>query len=142
MVIEFFKKGFKTLKFKNKKPSPFGELEEKVMDILWNKGNATVKEINEELSKKGEKYAYTTIMTILDRLYKKGILDRKKEGKGYRYTPKLSREEFEEMVTEKVISEIVKANPSTAVAAFGGVIEELSEEEIKKLKEIIDKKAK
>ncbi len=142
MVMEFFKKGFKTLKFKNKKPSPFGELEEKVMDILWTKGNATVKEINEELSKKGEKYAYTTIMTILDRLYKKGVLDRKKEGKGYRYVPKLSKEQFEEMVTEKVISEIVKANPSTAVAAFGGIIDELNEEEIKKLKEIIDKKAK
>jgi len=142
MVMEFFKKGFKTLKFKNKKPSPFGELEEKVMDILWKRGNATVREINEELSKKGEKYAYTTIMTILDRLYKKGVLDREKEGKGYRYIPKLSKEEFEEMITEKVISEIVKANPSTAVAAFSGIIEELNEEELKKLKEIIDKKAK
>ncbi len=142
MVMEFFKKGFKTLKFKNKKPSPFGELEEKVMEIIWNKGNATVKEVNEQLTRSGEKYAYTTIMTILDRLYKKGILDRKKEGKGYRYFPKISKEEFEEMVTEKVISDIVKANPSTAVAAFSGIIEELSEEELKKLKEMIDKKAK
>ncbi len=142
MVMEFFKKGFKTLKFKDKKPSPFGELEEKVMDILWNKGNATVKEVNEQLSKKGEKYAYTTIMTILDRLYKKGILDREKEGKGYRYFPKISKKEFEEMVTEKVISDILKANPETAVAAFSGIIEELSEDEIKKLKEMIEKKAK
>ena len=142
MVMEFFKKGFKTLKFKNKKPSPFGDLEEKIMEILWEKKEATVRQIKDELSKDKENYAYTTIMTIMDRLYKKGILDRRKEGKGYIYFPRVSKEEFEKLVTEKVISDIVKAHPETAIAAFGGVIEELSEDEIKKLKEMIDKKVK
>jgi len=138
--VEFFKKAFKALKFKQNKPSPFGDLEEKVMDAVWKLGNATVSETREYLGK--DKFAHTTIMTILDRLYKKGILTRKKEGKGYRYYPLMTKEEFEKAVAKKVISDMVKSNPSLALPAFEGVIEELSAEEIEKLKKLIEEKVK
>ena len=136
--MEFFKKAFKALKFKKHKPSPFGDLEEKVMEAIWKLGNATVSETREYLGK--EKFAHTTIMTILDRLYKKGILTREKEGKGYRYYPLMTKEEFEKMVAKKVVSDMVRNNPSLAIPAFEGVIEELSPEEIEKLKKLIEEK--
>lgn len=138
--MEFFKKAFKALKFKQNKPSPFGDLEEKVMEAIWRLGNATVSETREFLSK--DKFAHTTIMTILDRLYKKGILTRKKEGKGYRYYPLITKDEFEKAIAKKVVSDMVKNNPSLAIPAFEGVVEELSPEEIKKLKKIIEEKIK
>ncbi|WP_456383921.1 BlaI/MecI/CopY family transcriptional regulator [Persephonella sp.] len=136
--MEFFKKGFKSLKFKKSRPSPFGELEEKVMDYLWKHGSGTVKEVRSGLGE--NRFAHTTVMTVMDRLYKKGILRRKKEGKGYRYYPVMTRDEFESQVAKKVITDILKNNPSSAVAAFEGVIEELGEEEIRKLKEIIERR--
>lgn len=135
--MEFFKKGFKALKFKRNKPSPFGDLEEKVMEVLWKKGSATVSEVKKALK---DKFAHTTIMTILDRLYKKGILKREKEGKGYRYYPVVSKEEFEKMVAKKVVKDITKTDPSLAIAAFEGIVENLSKEDIEKLKKLIEEK--
>ncbi len=138
-MFEFIKKGLKTLKFKKNKPSPFGELEEKVMEVLWKKGNGTVREVRESLK---EDLAHTTVMTILDRLYKKGYLKREKEGKGYRYFPVVSKEEFEKILTEKVLVELIKSSPEATIAAFEGAVENLSQEEIEKIKEIIEKKVK
>ncbi|NPA52341.1 MAG: BlaI/MecI/CopY family transcriptional regulator [Aquificae bacterium] len=138
--MEFFKKAFKALRFNKNKPTVFGELEEKVINIIWEKKSGTVSEVREILGK--EKFAHTTIMTILDRLYKKGILKREKEGKGYRYFPLITKEEFEREVAKKVIKDIVKGKPDVAIAAFEGVLEELSQEEIKKLKHLIQQKVK
>ncbi|HCB69748.1 MAG TPA: BlaI/MecI/CopY family transcriptional regulator [Persephonella sp.] len=137
MVLEFFKKGFKSLKFKKDRPTPLGDLEEKVMNVLWKIGNGTVREVREQLN---ENLAHTTVMTILDRLYKKGLLKRIKEGKSYRYFPLISKEEFEKKVAEKVITDIIRSHPETAIAAFEGAIEKLSEEEIYHLKKMIEEK--
>ena len=137
-MFEFLKKGLKSLKFKRNKPSPFGELEEKVMEVLWKNGSGTVREVKENLK---EDLAHTTVMTILDRLYKKGYLKRKKEGRGYRYFPVVSKKEFEKIITEKVLKELLKANPEATLAAFEGAVESLSKEEIERLKKIIEKKS-
>ncbi|WP_457626391.1 BlaI/MecI/CopY family transcriptional regulator [Persephonella sp.] len=139
-MIEFFKKGFKTLKFKKQKPSPFGDLEENIMEYLWKKGSGTVKEVREHLGE--NRFAHTTVMTVLDRLFKKGILKRKKEGKGYRYYPVITKEEFEREVAKKVVKDMLKNSPSTAVAAFEGIVEELSEEEINRLRDLLERKIK
>lgn len=136
-MFEFIKKGLKTLKLNKDKPSPFGELEEEVMNILWEKGSGTVREVREALNKD---LAHTTVMTILDRLYKKGFLKREKEGKGYRYFPVVSKREFEKIVAEKVLTDILASNPDTAIAAFEGTLEKLPEEEIKRLKDVLEKK--
>ncbi len=139
-MIDFFKKGFKTLKFKKQKPSPFGDLEEKVMEFLWEKGSGSVREVRQYLGE--NKFAHTTVMTVMDRLYKKGILKREKEGKGYRYYPVISREQFEAEVAKKVVKDMLKSSPSTAVAAFEGLIEELPEEEIDRIRKLFEEKIK
>ena len=55
----------------------------------------------------GERTAYTTWMTTLDRLYKKGLLAREKEGRAYFYSPRLTRQEFERGVAEDVLGELL-----------------------------------
>lgn len=59
-----------------------GSLEREVLDLVCEAGGGTVREICNHLSRP---LAYTTVMTTLDRLYKKDLLQRRREGRGYRY---------------------------------------------------------
>jgi predicted transcriptional regulator len=71
------------------------ELEAEVMEELWSQGEAPVRSVMDALNKRASKErAYTTYMTIMARLHKKGVLDRRREGKTDFYVPKLEREEF------------------------------------------------
>ena len=74
---------------------PLHELEAEVMEELWSKGEAPVRAVMNALNKRSRKQrAYTTYMTIMARLHKKGVLDRRREGKTHFYAPKLGRDEF------------------------------------------------
>jgi len=65
----------------------FGELEAVIMDRLWTRREpATVREIVDELRQHRE-IAYTTVLTVMDNLYKKGWLRREPAGRAHRYTP-------------------------------------------------------
>lgn len=70
-----------------------GELEAAVMDVLWDRGGwSTPREVHEVLSV-DRRLAYTTVMTILTRLWQKGRLERERDGRAYAYRALLSREE-------------------------------------------------
>jgi predicted transcriptional regulator len=72
----------------------FGDLEAVIMHRVWNHGGpVTVRELFDELQQE-RVIAYTTVMTTMDNLHRKGWLARVKEGKAYRYTPTASREEY------------------------------------------------
>jgi len=72
----------------------FGELEAVVMHRVWDHGGpVTVRELFDKLRQE-RVIAYTTVMTTMDNLHRKGWLARVKEGKAYRYTPTASREEY------------------------------------------------
>lgn len=69
-----------------------GPLEERVLELLWqHPAGLSVREAQEALP--GD-LAYTTVMTTLDRLFKKGLLARERHGRGYRYVAGTSREAF------------------------------------------------
>jgi predicted transcriptional regulator len=65
-----------------------GYLEGEVLEILWRHGECSVRDVQGRL---GRRLAYTTVMTTLDRLYKKGRLERSKSNRSFRYAPMLSR---------------------------------------------------
>src|SRR3954447_10361174 len=68
------------------------ELESEVMDAVWDRGEASVREVMETLNEAAPKpRAYTTYMTILGRLHGKGMLSRRREGRTDLYTPVHSR---------------------------------------------------
>lgn len=69
------------------KQAELGHLEATLMEILWRKGELSVKELAELLDRP---LAYTTVMTTLDRLYKKGLLQRRKCDRAFFYSPKLT----------------------------------------------------
>jgi predicted transcriptional regulator len=72
----------------------FGDLEAVIMHLVWDHGGpVTVRELFEELRQE-RSIAYTTVMSTMDNLHRKGWLDRVKEGKAYRYAATASREEY------------------------------------------------
>jgi len=72
----------------------FGDLEAVIMHRVWDHGRpVTVRELFDELQQE-RVIAYTTVMTTMDNLHRKGWLTRVKEGKAYRYTATASREEY------------------------------------------------
>jgi predicted transcriptional regulator len=72
----------------------FGDLEAVVMDRLWERdGPTTVREVFEDLLRDRE-IAYTTVMSTMDNLHRKGWLSRERDGKAYRYWPSMTREQY------------------------------------------------
>lgn len=70
-----------------------GHLETTVMDLLWEHGESNVHDVVQGLSRP---LAYTTVMTTLDRLFKKGLLNRRKSERAFIYSPRFSRKEWEQ----------------------------------------------
>jgi predicted transcriptional regulator len=70
-----------------------GHLERTALEILWDSGEASVHEVVQKLPRP---LAYTTVMTTLDRLYKKGLLERRKAERAFLYSPRWSRDEWEQ----------------------------------------------
>ncbi len=80
-----------------------GELEARVMEILWSRGGwLTPGDVHEQLSEQ-RNLAYTTVMTILVRLWRKGRLDRQRDGRAYAYYPLQTREEYAATRMEQVL---------------------------------------
>ena len=77
-------------------------LELACMNTLWPLGEATVREIRDRLAPRRPR-AYTTIMTIMDRLARKGVVERRRGGRAYLYRPRLSAEEARSHALAQVI---------------------------------------
>lgn len=73
-------------------PLGLGSLELELMEILWSRGESSVRDV---VLKLGRPLAYTTVMTTLDRLFKKGLLGRQKSDRAFFYFPRFSRQEWE-----------------------------------------------
>ena len=96
---------------------PLGELETLVMEVAWSNLALTVREVCNQLQD-GRQRAYTTIMTTMDRLHRKGMLQRSKDGNAWRYRPALSREAFEHALADQLAAEIVQVHGEVGLAAF------------------------
>lgn len=97
--------------------NPLGELEALVMDMAWSHLPLTVRELC-DLQVGERKRAYTTIMTTMDRLYRKGLMSRSKEGVAWRYAPAMSRDEFEHALADQLAEQIVMVHGEVGLAAF------------------------
>ncbi len=102
----------------------FGELEAAVLEILWDdEGWHTPTEVHRRLPRRPA-LAYTTVLTVLVRLYDKGILERQRAGRAFAYRPLQSRSEY----TAERLSEILAATSDRA-GAIGGLVAVLTDAE-------------
>jgi predicted transcriptional regulator len=121
-----------------------GHLELTVMETLWKQGEGNVHDVVRWL---GRPLAYNTVMTTLDRLYKKGLLNRSKQERAYFYAPRLSRLEWQQKQASNLVTAFLSASGDTGellvsclVDAVGqydaGLLDELEERIWKKRREI------
>jgi predicted transcriptional regulator len=78
-----------------------GRLEFDLMQILWARGESNVRDVVQHLDRP---LAYTTVMTTLDRLYKKGLLDRRMPDRAFLYSARLSGQEWERRRAESILA--------------------------------------
>jgi predicted transcriptional regulator len=76
------------------RPRPFGELEAAIMDLLWDAGaSRLVRDLVRDLRPQ-RPLAYTTVMTVMDNLHRKGWLIRERDGRAWRYSAAVTRENY------------------------------------------------
>jgi predicted transcriptional regulator len=112
-----------------------GELEQGVMELLWEVAPLAVREVQSRVA--AGRLAYTTVMTTLDRLYKKGLLHREKVGLAFVYQPALDRGEYQRRIVEAAVAPLLQDEGAGAVlAAFVEVAAE-NEDHLRQLEELI-----
>ena len=90
-----------------------GDLERAIMDVLWGTGvSLTVREVSAQLTERD--LAHTTVMTVLDRLAKKGFARRERDGRAWRYRPAATREAY---VTELMLTALEQTGDRSAALA-------------------------
>jgi predicted transcriptional regulator len=94
--------------------SQLGPLEERLLEALWQRGHATVRDLVNEGGECRD-LAYTTVMTTLDRLFKKNLLSREAEGRAFRYTPRFTREELHREVAGEAFRQLMDASPASSL---------------------------
>lgn len=113
-----------------------GDLERSIMDRLWaldtsDAGAAlTVREIHDSISEERD-IAYTTVMTVLDRLAKKGLVTRKRDGRAWRYQPVSTSEELTAHLLRDSLDHLESTDRRAAMMHF---LDSASDEEIDDLK--------
>ncbi|MGH1468146.1 MAG: BlaI/MecI/CopY family transcriptional regulator [Bdellovibrionales bacterium] len=111
-----------------------GHLEAKVMEAIWTRSEASVREVWEDLG--GEKKtAYTTVMTIFHRLYEKGYLARRTVGRAHRYRPHASRSEFQGNALSRILGGVLRQLRNSQPL---GVVDRLSKSDRTLLKKMLD----
>lgn len=120
-------------------PLKYGPLELDVMSVLWDKGVPTaVGDVQTQLSV-GRELAYTTVLTVLSNLYKKGAVDRAKQGKAYLYWPKQERDQAASGLFDDLLKKFYHNNPAAMLAGFLKTSKPLSSREIKTLQQELER---
>lgn len=120
------------LRFLSSSAIYIGPLEQQLMEALWVRGSGTVRELLEE---DGVSLAYTTVMTTLDRLYKKRLLERVPEGRAYRYAPHCSREELERAAAAETIHQLLNSGAAPSLP-LSYLVEAVTEHDVRLLDDL------
>jgi predicted transcriptional regulator len=113
----------------------FGDLEAVIMHLVWDHDSpVTVRELFDEL-RQDRAIAYTTVMSTMDNLHRKGWLARAKEGKAYRYTATASREEYSARLMREALADggDTEVVLSHFVAQMGGAESEMLHAVVRRL---------
>lgn len=117
-----------------------GDLQKAVMEIVWTLGEASVNQVREKLGRR-RKLAYTTVLSVMQKLDKSGWLTHREEGRAYVYRPTKSREEAGRSSLRQFINRVCGGDP---IAMFQHLLDDqtLSAGDLAELRKMIDKRRK
>ena len=113
-----------------------GYLEVDVMEVLWSGGQWSVRDVVHKLDRK---LAYTTIMTTLDRLFKKRLLQREKSERAFLYSPAMSREEWERQRAGNVLAGLLKGSQPSRELLLSSLVDMVGERDAQLLEHLEEK---
>lgn len=102
--------------------SQFGDLERAVLEVLWAlpaSGSASVRQVHTALTETRD-VAYTTVMTVLDRMFGKDLVTRESQGRAYLYRARATREELTAELMGAALHDISAEDRASALVAFVG----------------------
>lgn len=115
--------------------SRLGELEKSVMEYLWSTDEwCTVRDVFSSLVGKRE-IAYTTVMTVLQRLARKGLVDEQKDGRAYLYRPAASRSDLTAELMRDALEQAPDSERRSALVRF---VDSASDDEVAALREALE----
>ncbi len=113
-----------------------GELEALVMETVWQLGEATVHEVRQALEQQGHTFAYTTILTEMQNLEKKGLLKSRREDRRNVYRPTRSRKAFIEERVAQTVRSLLQDFPEEVLTHLLPEDAQASEEALRLLEEL------
>ncbi len=120
----------------------FGDLEKALMEILWEHTEGITGREIFAIMKSKKDVAFTTVLTVLERLNKKGLIKRMKKDKLFIYKPAILKEEFIKRISEDVMQGLMDISATHAASSFLDVLERTSPEEIERLASLIEERKK
>ncbi len=106
------------------------------MNVLWSLGSGTVTEVQEELA---DELAYTTVLTILRTLEKKGHIRHETEGRAHRYSPLVEKEDAQGSAIRRMTRKLFSGSPEALMAHL---LNErgLTEDQLRRLRDLVDER--
>ena len=118
-----------------------GELEKQVLEYLWKNQPADAKQVHSYFEK-DRGGSLNTIQSTLERLFKKDLLSRVKNGHAYQYFPKIARQELIAQLIKNVTHDFIAEDENSIIAAFSSISSDLDEKQLDKLETMIEQQRK
>ena len=126
----------------NKKSSEIrlGRLELQIMNVVWEKGKATVHDVKDTLSR-GRKPAYSTILTMMRKLEVKGYLEHDVDDRTYVYRPAISQKVVRHGILGDIVDRLFEGSPSLLL---NSLVEQkhISKKELREIQRLIKERVK
>ncbi len=122
-------------------PTRLGDLETAIMRIVWQRGDVTVQNVTTALEP-DRSPAYTTVMTVMSRLADKGLLDRRKDGRAYVYSPATAQEKLAGSMLSALVEGVYGGSASHAIAHLIETEDGVGQGELARLERLIQSKRK
>jgi predicted transcriptional regulator len=116
----------------------FGELETAIMDVVWSANPISVRDVLDKLDRG---CAYTTVMTVMQRLFDKGMLKRKLVDNAYQYQPAIPKEQFVKNTVRKTVDQLCNGFGDAALAHFVDALDDVDEKRLDKLRSKLSSRA-
>ena len=110
-----------------------GKLERQVLEETWRLGEVSVRDIHRAFE---ERIAYTTLMTTLDRLFKKNLLARRKDGRAFFYSALVSQDEFDRGIKEDVVDGLLGQGAAEVQPVLACIVDTITERDRELLDEL------
>lgn len=116
-----------------------GTLETDIMEVLWKQGESSVKDILDAFPADKD-ISYSAVITVTNRMTKKGLLKKRKMGKAYLYNPIYDKERFYEIVSKKVVDGISGFSLKSAMVHFVDYMSHTDQEKMEYFSKLIESK--